>query len=281
MEQKGILYLCATPIGNLEDITLRVLRILKEVDMIAAEDTRRTLHLLNHYQIKSSIISYHEHNKGKRGSEIIKKLQEGEKVALVADAGTPGISDPGFELIQQCIEFGIPVISLPGPCAAVTAVTVSGFPINRFVLYSFLSKKKKDRRKEMEEIARQDKTVVVYEAPHRLLRTLKELLEVIGDREAAVCRELSKIYEEVKRGTFSELIYHFENTPPKGEITLVIGAKEEEETFVRGSLTQGIEEVRQLKEAGLKEKEAIKRVARFLNLPVRELYKKVIEEKEE
>lgn len=281
MEEQGILYLCATPIGNLEDITLRVLKILKEVDMIAAEDTRRTLNLLNYYNIKSPIISYHEHNKGKRGKEIIRKLQEGQRVALVADAGTPGISDPGFELIKECIESGIRVISLPGPCAAVTAVTVSGFPINRFVFYSFLSKKKKDRRKEMEEIAGQDKTVVIYEAPHRLLRTLKELLEFIGDREAAVCRELSKLYEEVKRGTFSELICYFEGTPPKGEITLVIEGKEEDGLCIRGSLIQGVEEVRQLKEAGLREKEAVKRVARYLSLPVRELYKKVIEEKEE
>ena len=281
MEEQGILYLCATPIGNLEDITLRVLKILKEVDMIAAEDTRRTLNLLNYYKIKSPIISYHEHNKGKRGKEIIRKLQEGQRVALVADAGTPGISDPGFELIKECIESGIRVISLPGPCAAVTAVTVSGFPINRFVFYSFLSKKKKDRRKEMEEIAGQDKTVVIYEAPHRLLRTLKELLEFIGDREAAVCRELSKLYEEVKRGTFSELICYFESTPPKGEITLVIEGKEEDGPCIRGSLIQGVEEVRQLKEAGLREKEAVKRVARYLSLPVRELYKKVIEEKEE
>ncbi len=280
MDKNGILYLCATPIGNLEDITLRVLRILEEADIIAAEDTRRTVKLLNYYQIKTPAISYHEHNKEKRGVEILRKLQEGKKAALVADAGTPGISDPGFELIQQCIESGIQVISLPGPCAAVTAVTVSGFPINRFVFYGFLSKKKKERRKEMEQIAQQDKTVVFYEAPHRLLRTLRELLESTGDQKAAVCRELSKIYEEIKRGTLSELIHYFESTPPKGEITVVIRAKEEQDSCARGSLSQGIQEVKQLKEAGLREKEAVKRVARYLNLPPRELYKEVVEEKE-
>ncbi len=280
MDETGILYLCATPIGNLEDVTFRVLKTLKEVDLVAAEDTRRTINLLNHYEIKVPLISYHEHNKEKRGREIIDKLLGGQKVALVADAGTPGISDPGFELIQQSINRGIKVISLPGPCAAVTAVTVSGFPINRFVFYGFLGRKKKDRRKEIEEIAGENKTVVIYEAPHRLLKTLKELLEIAGDRDAAVCRELSKLFEEVKRGSLSQLINFYETKAPKGEITLVMGAKKEEETCIRGSLTQGVEEVRQLKEAGLKEKEAVKRTAKYLNLPTRELYKRVIEEKE-
>ncbi|UNC90678.1 16S rRNA (cytidine(1402)-2'-O)-methyltransferase [Candidatus Contubernalis alkaliaceticus] len=280
MDEAGILYLCATPIGNLEDITLRVLKTLKEVDLVAAEDTRRTVNLLNHFQIKTPIISYHEHNKEKRGREIIEKLLAGHKIALVADAGTPGISDPGFELIQESIHRGIKITSLPGPCAAVTAVTVSGFTINRFVFYGFLSRKKKDRRREIEEIIESNKTVVIYEAPHRLLKTLKELLEAAGDRDAAVCRELSKLFEEVKRGSLSQLIHDFEVKAPKGEITLIIGANKEAVICSRGSLTQGVEEVRQLKEAGLKEKEAVKRTAKYLNLPSRELYKKVIEEKE-
>ena len=280
MEEKGILYLCATPLGNLRDITLRALEILKEVDMIAVEDTRRTIKLLNHYDIKTTMISYHEHNKESRGKEIVEYLQAGKNIALAADAGTPGISDPGYELIRDTINKGIKVISLPGPCAAVTAVTVSGFPVKRFVFYGFLSSKKKDRKKELEKISCEDKTVVIYEAPHRLLKTMKELAEFIEEREVALCRELTKIHEEVKRGTLKELISHYESNPLKGEITLVIKPCPGEEKESPYSLGEGAREVKELRAEGLREGEAIKRVARYFNISRRELYKKVIEEKE-
>ncbi|RQD76003.1 MAG: 16S rRNA (cytidine(1402)-2'-O)-methyltransferase [Candidatus Syntrophonatronum acetioxidans] len=280
MEEKGTLYLCATPLGNLKDITLRVLEVLKEVDLIAVEDTRRTVKLLNHYDIKTPMISYHEHNKESRGREIMECLQEGKKIALAADAGTPGISDPGYELIRDTIEKGIEVISLPGPCAAVTAVVVSGFPIKRFAFYGFLSNKKKDRKRELEGISQEDKTVVIYEAPHRLLKTLKELAEFMENREAALCRELTKVHEEVKRGTIKELISHYEVNPLKGEITLAIKPPAREEEVSSYNLGEGVREVKELKEEGLREGEAVKRIARYFKLPRRELYKKVIEDKE-
>ncbi|PKM79230.1 MAG: 16S rRNA (cytidine(1402)-2'-O)-methyltransferase, partial [Firmicutes bacterium HGW-Firmicutes-13] len=256
------------------------LETLREVDFIAAEDTRRTIKLLNYYKIRGSLISYHEHNKEGRGREIIKLLEEGKKVALVSDAGTPGISDPGYELIKESINRNIEVISLPGPCAAVAAVTVSGFSIRKFALFGFLSSKKKDKKKELEEIRREKKTIVIYEAPHRLVKTLKSIIEVTGDREAAVCREMTKKFEEIKRGKLSQIIPYYEANPPKGEITLVISGREEEEPQAGKSLSEGVEEVKKLKEGGLREKEAVKKAAGEFNLSPKELYKQVIEEKE-
>lgn len=280
MEEKGILYLCPTPLGNLEDITLRAIKVLKEVDIIGVEDTRRTIKLLNHYEIKTPMISYHQHNKEKRGREIMGYLQEGKRVALAADAGTPGISDPGYELIRQAIDEGIQVISLPGPCAAVTAVTVSGFPIKRFAFYGFLSSKKKERKKELELISQEEMTVVIYEAPHRLLKTLKEMAVFMEDREIALCRELTKINEEVKRGKIEDLISHYESKPPRGEITLVMGPYVREEKDSTHTFREGVKEVEELKEQGLREGEAIKRVSRYFNLPRRKLYQRVMERKE-
>lgn len=279
-KKKGALYLCATPIGNLADITIRVLETLREVDLIAAEDTRRTIKLLNYYKIRRSLISYHEHNKERRGREIIGLLEEGKKVALVSDAGTPGISDPGYELIRECIARNIEVITLPGPCAAVAAVTVSGLSIRRFAFFGFLSAKKKDKKRELEDISREKKTIVIYEAPHRLVKTLKSILEATGEREAVICRELTKKFEEIKRGNLSQLISYYEANPAKGEITVVIRGRGEEKLLPGKSLSEGVEEVKKLKEEGLREKEAVKRTAKKFNLSSRELYKKVVEEKE-
>ncbi len=280
MNKKGVLYLCATPIGNLKDITLRVMEILKEADYIAAEDTRRTVKLLNYYGIGTPLLSYHEHNKEKRGLELIGLLEKEKNIALVADAGTPGISDPGFELIRECIKRSIQVTSLPGPCAAVAAITVSGFPIKRFVFFGFLSPDKKERRKELEEIGLENKTVVIYEAPHRLIKTLEELTGHLGHRETAVCRELTKKFEEVKRGKLPELISHYQANPPRGEISIVIEPGDREEAQAERSFAQAAAEVEKLKEAGVKEKEAVKIIARYFHLSSRDLYKKVIEEKD-
>ncbi len=280
MNKKGVLYLCATPIGNLKDITIRVMEILKDVDYIAAEDTRRTIKLLNYYNINTPLLSYHEHNKEKRGLELIELLEKEKKIALVSDAGTPGLSDPGFELIKESIKKDIEVTSLPGPCAAVAAVTVSGFPIKRFAFYGFLSSKKKERRKELKEIGFENKTVVIYEAPHRLLKTLEELTGYLAGREIAVCRELTKKFEEIKRGKLPELIGYFKESSPKGEISIVIEPGEWEELQVERSFTEAAFEVRQLKEAGVKEKEAVKIIARYFNLSSKDLYKKIIDEKE-
>ena len=225
----GKLYLCATPIGNLEDITLRVLTTLKDVDLIAAEDTRHSIKLLNHFQIKTPMTSYHEYNKVEKARMLVEKMKEGLNVALVTDAGTPGISDPGEELVRQCHAAGIAVTSLPGPAACITALTVSGLGTRRFCFEAFLPADKKERFRILEELKRETRTIIIYEAPHHLVKTLKELKEALGDRKISICRELTKRYEEVFPTTISGALERFLLEEPKGEFVFVLEGRTAEE----------------------------------------------------
>ncbi|MDO4977791.1 MAG: 16S rRNA (cytidine(1402)-2'-O)-methyltransferase [Eubacteriales bacterium] len=225
----GTLYLCATPIGNLEDITFRVLRTLKEVDLIAAEDTRNSIKLLNHFEIKTKMTSYHEYNKVDKAIYLVQKMREGMNVALITDAGTPGISDPGEELVRQCYEAGIPVTSLPGACACITALTMSGQATRRFAFEAFLPYEKKERHEILESLKNETRTIILYEAPHRLKKTLKELRECLGNRSLTICKELTKRHEKKLQGTFDELIAFYEENEPRGEYVLVIAGKTMEE----------------------------------------------------
>ena len=225
----GTLYLCATPIGNLEDITYRVVRILGEVDLIAAEDTRNSIRLLNHFQIRTPMTSYHEHNKYDKGRKLVEKLLEGKNIALITDAGTPGISDPGEELVKMCCEADITVTSLPGAAACITALTVSGLPTRRFAFEAFLPTDKKEREKTLDELAGETRTIVLYEAPHRLVKTLRLLAEKLGDRKASVCRELTKKHETVYRTSLLEAASYYEENEPKGECVIVIKGRSREE----------------------------------------------------
>ena len=225
----GTLYLCATPIGNLEDMTFRVIRTLKEVDLIAAEDTRNSIKLLNHFEIQTPMTSYHEYNKYEKGRKLVEKLLEGQNIALITDAGTPGISDPGEELVRMCYESGIPVTSLPGAAACITALTISGLSTRRFAFEAFLPSDKKEREQILKEMETETRTMIVYEAPHRLVKTLKLFLERLGNRKITVCRELTKRHETALAVTLEEAVAHYEANPPKGECVLVIEGKSREE----------------------------------------------------
>lgn len=225
----GTLYLCATPIGNLEDMTFRVIRTLKEVDLIAAEDTRNSIKLLNHFEIQTPMTSYHEYNKYEKGRKLVEKLLEGQDIALITDAGTPGISDPGEELVKMCYESGISVTSLPGAAACITALTISGLSTRRFAFEAFLPSDKKEREQILKEMETETRTMIVYEAPHRLVKTLKLFLERIGNRKITVCRELTKRHETALAVTLEEAVAHYEANPPKGECVLVIEGKSREE----------------------------------------------------
>lgn len=225
----GTLYLCATPIGNLEDMTFRVIRTLKEVDLIAAEDTRNSIKLLNHFEIQTPMTSYHEYNKYEKGRKLVEKLLEGQNIALITDAGTPGISDPGEELVKMCYESGIPVTSLPGAAACITALTISGLSTRRFAFEAFLPSDKKEREQILKEMETETRTMIVYEAPHRLVKTLKLFLERLGNRKITVCRELTKRHETALAVTLEEAVAHYEANPPKGECVLVIEGKNREE----------------------------------------------------
>ncbi|MEQ2130202.1 16S rRNA (cytidine(1402)-2'-O)-methyltransferase [Caldanaerobacter subterraneus] len=272
MEEYGTLYLCPTPIGNLEDITLRVLRVLSEVDLIAAEDTRQTLKLLNHYEIKKSLVSYHEHNKVTMGPKLIEKLKSGKSIALVTDAGTPSISDPGEELVRLCIQEGIKIVPLPGPTAAITALIASGLDASSFVFEGFLPKKSKERREKLERISREERTTILYESPHRLKETLKELKEYIGERKVVVARELTKIHEEFIRGTVEEVLEKL-GEEVKGEIVIVIeGAK------ISPLQKDPKELLDKYLKLGMDKKEAVKKVAEELKVSKREVYKLAIDE---
>ncbi len=269
--EKGTLYICPTPIGNLEDITLRTLKVLEEVDIIAAEDTRHTIKLLNHYNIKKPLTSYHEHNKREKGVELVEKLNMGETIALVSDAGMPGISDPGEELIALAIEEDIRVIALPGPTASVTALILSGLPTGKFVFEGFLPSKKKDRIRELEKLKKEERTFILYESPHRLLDLLKSILDVLGNRKVSISRELTKVYEETFRGTILEAIERFESQGVKGEFVLIIeGSKIEEEPILDITIE---DHIRKYIEEGLTKKDAIKKVAEERNLPKNRVYK--------
>jgi len=262
------LYIVATPIGNLEDISLRALRILRQVRLIAAEDTRRTKQLLSAYNIKTPVTSYHEHNKLTKLDYILNRLEQ-EDMALVSDAGMPGISDPGYELIVAASQQGIPVVPIPGPSTVITALAISGLPTEKFVYLGFPPRKANDRRRLLESIASECGTIVILEAPHRLLATLKDMLLILGDRKIAVCRELTKVHEEISRGTISQAIEHF--LEPRGEFTLVIEGKREED---KPRLTEDVE--RQLHDmclSGKTAKEATAKVAEETGLPKKELYR--------
>lgn len=225
----GILYLCATPIGNLEDITLRVIRTLKEVDLIAAEDTRHSIKLLNHYEIKTPMTSYHEHNKVEKARYLVEQLTKGINIALITDAGTPGISDPGEELVRQAYIAGVEVTSLPGASASITALTLSGMPTRRFSFEAFLPSDKKERQKVMEQLKTDTRTVIIYEAPHRLLKTLKELYQGLGNRSATIIKELTKKHETVIQATLQEAVSLYETQEPKGEYVIVLEGRSERE----------------------------------------------------
>lgn len=274
----GKLYICATPIGNLEDITLRTLNVLKKVDIIAAEDTRRTIRLLNHYGISKPLMSYHEHNKFSKGSEIIAKLIEGQNIALVSDAGMPGISDPGEDAVRLAIENGIEVEVLPGASAFVTALVGSGLPTGRFLFFGFLSRDKKERRAQLEELRYEKATVILYEAPHRLLHTLSDMLEGLGNRRVCISRELTKLHEENIRTSLQDAIGHFSKNQPRGEFVLIVdGSKEEKK--IEDDITEGMghrEYVEYLMDAqGMDKKEAIKTVAKKRGIAKNDVYKEV------
>jgi len=276
----GKLYLCATPIGNLEDITYRVVRTLEEVDLIAAEDTRNSIKLLNHYGIKTPMTSYHEHNKIEKGKKLIEKLQSGMQIALITDAGTPGISDPGEELVKMCYEAGIEVTSLPGAAACITALTLSGLPTRRFAFEAFLPVDKKEKQAILQELAGETRTIILYEAPHRLIRTLQELAETLGNRNLTVCRELTKKHETAFVTTIEDAIAYYENNEPKGECVLVLEGRSREE------LKQ--EEVEKWEEMSIPEhmdyylsqgedkKEAMKKVAKDRAVSKREVYQALL-----
>lgn len=272
---KGKLYLCGTPLGNLEDITLRALNTLKTVDLIAAEDTRHSLKLLNHYGIQKKLISYHEHNRKQRGIELIELLKQGQKIALISDAGMPGISDPGTELVQFALEEGIEVVPIPGPTAFTTALVVSGFSTESFIFMGFVPRLKKKRRQFWDCLKDEERTVVFYESPYRLVDTLREAEQELGaERQVAVARELTKLFEEIRRGKLQEVRSWFEQKSVKGEITVVLaGRTVNSETEVQKKLLQqGIEEVKQLAAGEMSYNEAVKFVAKKFHLSKRELY---------
>lgn len=225
----GTLYLCATPIGNLEDMTFRVIRTLKEVDLIAAEDTRNSIKLLNHFEIQTPMTSYHEYNKYEKGRKLVERLLEGQNIALITDAGTPGISDPGEELVKMCYESGIPVTSLPGAAACITALTISGLSTRRFAFEAFLPSDKKEREQILRELETETRTMIFYEAPHRLVKTLKLLLEHLGNRKITVCRELTKRHETAFAATLEDAVVYYEANAPKGECVLVLEGKSREQ----------------------------------------------------
>ena len=262
----GTLYLCATPIGNLEDITFRVLRTLKEVDLIAAEDTRNSIKLLNHFEIKTPMTSYHEFNKIDKAYQLVAKLKEGKNIALITDAGTPGISDPGEDIVRICYEDGVPVTSLPGAAACITALTMSGRPTRRFAFEAFLPRDKKERARVIEELKKETRTIIIYEAPHHLIKTVTELYNALGDRELTVCRELTKKHEEKVQTTFSELLERSRTQEPRGEYVLVICgrnvaeiAKEQQESWEAMPLE---EHMAHYESQGIDRKEAMKLVAK-------------------
>ena len=276
MNQKeiGTLYIVATPIGNLEDITLRAIRVLKEVDLIVAEDTRHTLKLLNHLEISKPLISYHRHNEDVKTEILIKELKQGKNLALVSDAGTPGICDPGEEVIKKCIEEDIQIVPIPGACAMINALICSGLDTKEFAFIGFLPLNKKNRKQKLEEIQNETKTTILYEAPHKLETTLKDLKEIIGDRKIVLAREITKIHEEYIRENIDELIEKAKDI--KGEIVLILeGAKNNEEEFWTNLSIE--EHYKYYEKKGLNKKEIIKQIAKDRNVNKNEIYQKFLE----
>lgn len=276
----GTLYICATPIGNLEDITLRVLHTLETVDLIAAEDTRNSLHLLTHFQIKTPMTSYHEYNKYEKAAALVEKLQKGKNIALITDAGTPGISDPGEELVRQAHAAGITVTSLPGACACVTALSLSGLPTRRFAFEAFLPPDKKERKDILEALKTETRTIILYEAPHHLKATLNELFETLGDRQASICKELTKIHETVFLTTLSKAITYYETHAPRGEYVIVIEGipneilkKEEQEKWQAMSIPDHLSFYM---EQNIPKKEAMRMVAKDRGVSKRDIYQALL-----
>ena len=277
----GTLYLCATPIGNLEDMTYRAIRVLQEVDLIAAEDTRNSIKLLNHFDIHTPMTSYHEYNKYDKARVLVEYLQEGKNIAVITDAGTPGISDPGEELVRQCHEVGITVTALPGACACVNALVISGLPTRRFCFEAFLPTDKKERSRMLEELKTETRTIVLYEAPHRLVRTLQELAETLGNRRLTVCRELTKKHETVFQTTLQEAVEYYTAQEPKGECVLVMEgvsfeALEEEERKQWETMSIP-EHVTYYMEQGMDKKAAMKQVAADRGISKRDVYRELLE----
>lgn len=277
---QGKLYLCATPIGNLEDITFRVLRTLKEVDLIAAEDTRNSIKLLNHFDIHTPMTSYHEYNKIEKAEVLIRKMQEGANVALITDAGTPGISDPGEDLVRMCYEAGVEVTSLPGAAACITALTLSGLPTRRFAFEAFLPSDKKERQTVLSELENETRTIILYEAPHRLVKTLRELLEILGNRPMTLCRELTKKHETAFASTIEDILKFYEMQEPKGECVLIIAGKSRAELLKEERARweeMTIEEHMQIYlNQGIEKKEAMKYVARDRGVSKRDIYQALL-----
>ena len=277
---QGKLYLCATPIGNLEDITLRVLRTLKEVDLIAAEDTRNSIKLLNHFEIKTPMTSYHEYNKIDKAYYLIEQMKDGKNVSLITDAGTPGILDPGEDLVRLCYEAGIEVTSLPGPAACVTALTLSGLSTRRFCFEAFLPSDKKEKQVILEELKEESRTIILYEAPHRLVRTLEELLETLGERRVTICRELTKKHETAFTTTLGQALEHFRATDPKGECVIVVEGKSHQEkareTQEKWEELSVEEHMEHYLSQGIDKKEAMKKVAKDRGVPKRVIYQALL-----
>ena len=276
----GKLYLCATPIGNLEDITLRVLRTLKEADLIAAEDTRNSIKLLNHFDIRVPMTSYHEFNKIEKAYQLLQKLQEGKNIALITDAGTPGISDPGEELVRICCEAGIEVNALPGAAACVTALTVSALSTRRFAFEAFLPRDKKKRGNILHELKNETRTIVIYEAPHHLLHTLEELYQVLGNRKISVCRELTKKHEEILRMSLEEAVDYYKVQEARGEFVLVVEGKSyddiEEENRQKWTTMDLQEHMNLYESKGISRKEAMKQVAKDRGISKRDVYHQLL-----
>ena len=287
IEKKGKLYLCATPIGNLEDITFRVVRTLSEVDLIAAEDTRHSIKLLNHFEIKTPMTSYHEYNKVEKAAYLVEQMKQGVQLALITDAGTPGISDPGEELVRQCYEAGIEVTSLPGPAACITALTMSGLTTRRFCFEAFLPSEKGDKRERqriLEELKGETRTIILYEAPHHLKKLLADLYEALGSRRLTICRELTKRYETALQTTIEEALRHYEEEEPKGECVLVIEGKsvqELKEEQIRSWEEMSLEEHMEIYLGqGMERKEAMRAVAKDRGISRREVYNRLLSSEE-
>ena len=273
----GTLYLVATPIGNLGDFSPRALETLEAADFIAAEDTRVSLKLLNHFGVKKPLVSYHQHNQASAGQAILSRLLAGESCALVTDAGTPAVSDPGEDLVRLCAQNGVAVQAIPGCCALVSALAVSGLPTGRFAFEGFLPVNKKERRARLQPLRTEERTMIFYEAPHKLVNTLEDLLEALGDRPAALCRELTKLHEETVRTTLSQALAHYRENAPRGEFVLVVrGAEPREEP--EATLEDGLDRVRALREEGLSLRDAVKRAAKELGLSRNELYRLAVED---
>ena len=280
-KKQGMLYLCATPIGNLEDITYRVLRTLKEVDLIAAEDTRNSIKLLNHFEIKTPMTRYHEYNKIEKAYQPVEKTRQGQNIALITDAGTPGISDPGEDIVRICYEQGIEVTSLPGAAACVTALTMSGQPTRRFAFEAFLPKDKKEHQAVLAELAEETRTIILYEAPHHLVKTLQELSEVLGaDRRLTICRELTKRHEEKMQTTLGDSLHYYEAKEPRGEYVLVIEGKSraqiEREQQAEWETMSIEEHMAHYESQGIDRKEAMKLVAKDRGVSKRDIYQSLL-----